>query len=217
MAGPTPWAHAGMQMLSALGGVDDRLTLHAIDPAMWRDRPDPWMARLCYGLALLVEPMRNPAALLGSRLMQLTEEAGPRELAALATAGEIADLIATRDLARETLVPALAGQPGESGPTFAGSKDLNADADLIVGGLLLDIKAGQGGSTRTMSLSRGDLDQLLGYALLDYPDEYALGSVGHYLARYGALITWPLADLCAELAGNPIALPDARAAKSDRR
>jgi len=41
----------------------------------------------------------------------------------------------------------------------------------------------------SMSLSRPDVDQLLGYALLDYPDEYALHSVGHYLARYGMLIT----------------------------
>ncbi len=217
MAGQTPWARAGMQMLYALGGVDDQLTLHAIDPAVWRDRPAPWMARLCYALALLVEPMRNPAALLGSRLTQLTEGTGPRDLAALATADEVADLIAMRDLACESLLPALAGQPGESGPTFAGSEDLNADADLIVNGLLLDIKASQGGSprkdgTRTMSLSRSDLDQLIGYALLDYPDEYDLHSVGHYLARYGTLITWPLADLCAELAGHPIALPDARAA-----
>lgn len=206
-----------MQMLYALGGVDDQLTLHAIDPTVWRDRPDPWMARLCYALALLVEPLRNPAALLGSRLIQLTEGAGPRDLAALATPDEVTDLIAMRDLARETLLPALAGQPGESGPTFAGSEDLHAYADLIVDGLLLDIKAGQGGSprkdgTRTMSLSRPDLDQLLGYALLDYPDEYALHSVGYYLARYGTLITWPLVDLCAELAGHPIALPDAHAA-----
>ncbi|SNQ48576.1 hypothetical protein FRACA_260029 [Frankia canadensis] len=115
-AGPAGWARAGMQMLYALGGVDDSLTLHAVDPEVWRDRPDRWMARLCYALALLVEPLRNPAALLGSRLMQLDEDAGPRELAALATADEVADLIAMRDLASETLLPALAGKPAESGP-----------------------------------------------------------------------------------------------------
>ncbi|WP_261569259.1 hypothetical protein [Frankia gtarii] len=216
-AGPTPWARAGLQMLSALGAVDDDFTQHAVDPAVWHDRPDPWMARVCYALALLVEPLRNPAALHHSRLSQLTPDAGPRELMALATADEVTDLIAMRHLAQEHLLPAVAGQPAESGPTFEGSTDLNADADLVVSGLLLDIKASQGGTprkngTRTMSLTRGDLDQLLGYALLDYTDAYALHSVGHYLARFGTLITWPLDDLCAELAGHPVSLAETRAA-----
>jgi hypothetical protein len=48
--------------------------------------------------------------------------------------------------------------PVATGPTFDGSRDLNADADLIAGGMLVDMKAGQGGSprkdgTRSASLS----------------------------------------------------------------
>lgn len=217
LAGPSPWARAGMQLLVALGAVDERLTLHPIDPAAWRARNDPWVARLCYAFALLVEPVRNPAVVPASRLSRLTGERGPREPLGLATDDEVADLIAMRDLAVDQLVPAVAGQPALSAPTFEGSADLGADADLIVDGLLLDIKAGQGGSprkdgSRTMSLTRSDLDQLLGYALLDYSDHYRLQSVGHYLARYGKLITWQLKDLCATLAGRPIDLPETRAA-----
>lgn len=64
---------------------------------MWQDRPDPWVGRVCYTLALCVEPLGNPAALLGSRLTQLGEEASPREPAAPATADEVADLIAMQE------------------------------------------------------------------------------------------------------------------------
>jgi hypothetical protein len=54
---------------------------------------------------------------------------------------------------------------------FDGSADLNADADLNAGGVLVDFKARQGGRsradhTRSAALTRNDLDQLLGYALL---------------------------------------------------
>jgi hypothetical protein len=58
--------------------------------------------------------------------------------------------------------------------TFDGSADLHADADLIVGGMLVDFKANQGGKpradgTRAASLARTDIDQLLGYTLMDTP------------------------------------------------
>lgn len=72
--------------------------------------------------------------------------------------------------------------------TFDGSHDLNADADLIAGGMLVDFKAGQGGKprkdgTRAAALARTDLDQLLGYMLMDYSDRYRLHTVAVYAAR----------------------------------
>lgn len=216
-AGPVPWARAGVQMLVGLGaaGPDSLFDLHPIDPTVWQNRTDQWVARACFSLALLLEPFRAPGIADRSRLAQLVGDCGPRELMGLATEDEVADLIAMRDLARDHLIPAVAGHPVESGPTFNGSEDLPADADLIVGRQLLDIKASQGGSprrdgTRAASLGRVELDQLLGYALLDYSDTYELDSVGHYLARYGTTITWPLVDLCAELAGHPVDLADLR-------
>ncbi|MEU7918959.1 hypothetical protein [Micromonospora zamorensis] len=42
--------------------------------------------------------------------------------------------------------------------------------------------------------------------LLDYSDAFALHSVTIYGVRYGHYATWPLDDLCAELAGRPIDL-----------
>lgn len=42
-----------------------------------------------------------------------------------------------------------------------------------------------------------------GYAWLDPADRYRVRDVGLYLARYGALITWPLPDLTAALLATP--------------
>ncbi|MFY1702639.1 hypothetical protein ACN28G_12985 [Micromonospora sp. WMMA1923] len=138
---------------------------------------------------------------------------------ALANADEVADLVAMRDLAVVRLLPALSAGRVVTGPTFEGSADLNADADLIVGGMLVDFKAGQGGrpradGTRAAALSRTELDQLLGYVLLDYRDEYQLDTVAVYAARVSHLQAWPLADLCARLAGRAV---DVRRSQGVRR
>jgi hypothetical protein len=42
--------------------------------------------------------------------------------------------------------------------------------------------------------------QLLGYALMDFTDRYAIDTVGMYLSRAGALIVWPLEDYLTLLA-----------------
>ena len=53
------------------------------------------------------------------------------------------------------------------GPAFAGSTDIGgADADFIVGGLLLDCKA----TTTPTRLGSTEIGQLAGYLLLDYDD-----------------------------------------------
>ncbi|MDN5749321.1 MAG: hypothetical protein L0H64_12520 [Pseudonocardia sp.] len=41
--------------------------------------------------------------------------------------------------------------------------------------------------------------QLLGYAWLDHDDAHHIRGVGLYLARHGALITWPLDEFAAAL------------------
>lgn len=45
---------------------------------------------------------------------------------------------------------------------------MNADADLIAAGLLLDLKTAAARS----SLGAKDICQLIGYVLLDFDDEY---------------------------------------------
>lgn len=85
----------------------------------------------------------------------------------------------------------LAGRPTVLNPTFEGSGDMSgADADLIVGDCLIEIK-----STIQLKLRDPVLLQLLGYVLLDYFDEYCIRSVGLYLARHGVLLRWSLTQL----------------------
>jgi hypothetical protein len=92
------------------------------------------------------------------------------------------------------------------GPVFAGSSDLGgADADFIVGGLLIDCKA----TTRPHTIHRSAVQQLAGYLLLDYDDTYGIDQVGLYLSRQGALITWRVPDFLNAL-GSRVPLPKLR-------
>ena len=127
----------------------------------------------------------------------------------------VTDLIAMRDLARQRLLSALPSGPVITGMTFDGSADLNADADLIAGGVLVDFKASQGGSpradgTRAASLARTDLDQLLGYAFMDSPTPTTCTPVAIYAVRFGYFAAWPLSSLCEQMAGQPIDIADIR-------
>jgi len=207
-----PCMRAGMELLLELGGGTGRgrETVGVMQPARFADRPDEWWARVCYALALLVELYRA-MSVDNSRLMQLTASSRAADLLALTNGAEVADLIAMRDLARQRLLPGLPAAPVTSGMTFDGSEDLNADADLIAGGMLVDFKAGQGGKpradgTRAASLARTDIDQLLGYTLMDYSDTFALHTVAIYAVRFGYLASWPITELGAQMAGHPVDL-----------
>ncbi|MEU5948621.1 hypothetical protein ABZ793_24110 [Micromonospora sp. NPDC047465] len=206
-----PCRRAGLELLHHLGAIDDEgRAVQQIHPARFADRSDEWWARVSYALALLVELYRSPR-IDGSRLLRLGAGSGAGDLLALANADEVADLIAMRDLAVERLLPALPSGPVVTGTTFDGSADLNADADLIVGGVLVDFKASQGGrpradGSRAAKLAREELDQLLGYVLLDYSDRFTLDTVAVYAARFGHYTAWPLSELCARMAGHPVDL-----------
>jgi hypothetical protein len=52
--------------------------------------------------------------------------------------------------------------------------------------------------------------QVLGYALLDFDDEYKLGELGVFSARYAYLATWDLGALLEELAGGQVSLQATR-------
>lgn len=81
------------------------------------------------------------------------------------------------------------------GPIFKGSRDIGgADADLILDGCLVEVK-----TTTTPKLRSKWVHQLLGYLLLDYPDEYAIRAVAVYMARQGELIRWELGELLGAL------------------
>ena len=86
-------------------------------------------------------------------------------------------------------------------PNFSGSHHVGgADADLIVDGCLMEIKA----TTQPSKEWKALLYQLLGYALLDYDDQYGIEQVGVYFARQGVTLSWRLRDLISELASRPL-------------
>lgn len=93
-----------------------------------------------------------------------------------------------------------------TGPVFAGSGDIGgADADFILGGLLLDCKA----TIYPRQLGAAEINQLAGYMLLDYDDEFGISRVGLYLSRQGAGISWPVPEFL-ELLGAHEPLPELR-------
>ncbi|HEX6074907.1 MAG TPA: hypothetical protein VFZ32_06555 [Micromonosporaceae bacterium] len=122
-----------------------------------------------------------------------------------------------KKLADERLLPELMRRRNEwvLGPTFDGSQLLKADVDLIVGGLLLDLKTSVGSDradgTRYASLKREELWQIVCYALMDFSHAHGITEVGLYAARYGNLTTWSLAELLAELHGSSVDVDDERA------
>jgi hypothetical protein len=212
--GRAPCVRAGVELLAGLGGIGQDRTIQSMQPARFVDQSDQWWARVCYALALLVELYRA-LSVEHSPLIRLSPSSRAEDLLALANDDEVTDLIAMRDLAREWLLPALPSGPVITGMTFDGSADLSADADLIAGGVLVDFKASQGGSpradgTRAASLARTDLDQLLGYAFMDYSDTYHLHTVAIYAVRFGYFAAWPLGSLCEQMAGRPIDVADMR-------
>jgi hypothetical protein len=112
-----------------------------------------------------------------------------------------------RDIFEKKLIPRLADRTGlwVLGPTFAGSAFISTDADLIAAGLLLDLK-----TSLKFTLPKQDLFQLVGYALLDFDDEYGVTEVGLFSARYAYLATWLLSTLLEDLAGHKIDLQSTR-------
>jgi hypothetical protein len=72
-----------------------------------------------------------------------------------------------------------------------------ADADLLVNGYIIDIKA----ALRPV-LEPAWLYQVLGYTLLDQSDSKNIQGVGFYLARQGIFVQWPVQSLVARLGGS---------------
>ena len=51
---------------------------------------------------------------------------------------------------------------------------------------------------------------MIGYALLDFDDEFQLSTAGIFSGRYGYLPTWELGSLLHDLAGQEVSLPATR-------
>lgn len=174
------------------------------------------LARGCWALSLLTELARgvpveasvladlNPATVTSENLIGLASPAALDQLAAL------------RQQAEKVLLPALAPKTGRwsLGPTFEGSRLMNADADLIAAGTLIEIKTALGRTkkdgTRYAILDGQTLFQLLGYVLLDFHDSFGIHELMLFSARYGHVGTWDLQELLDTLAGRPVDLAISR-------
>jgi hypothetical protein len=163
------------------------------------------LARACWVLALLTEVYRGgPVVAWRGPLGQFRgRRPSVTGLLALAPPTAVDQLGQFRAVFESALLPELANRPGmwAIGPTLAGSALIAADADLIAGGLLADLK-----TSKKLSLGVTDLFQLLGYTLLDYDDEFGINMVGIFSARYAYLATWDIGGLLGELAGQPVSL-----------
>jgi hypothetical protein len=173
------------------------------------------LARGCWALALLTEFYRaGPVAAANSPLSRLGGETP--DLLALASPAALDQLAKFRTACEQILLPALARREGNwaLGPAFTGSALLHADADLIAAGLLVEVKTSQGrkgpDGTRRAGLDKVDLLQLIGYALLDFDDNYHITELALFAARHAYLVTWPLDDLLHEMAGQDVDLSDTR-------
>ena len=205
---PRHLAAADLRSVSGTAGTEtrDRFTGpvagSVADPAV--------LLRACWAIALATEVFRGgPAVALRGPLRQFAGKRGLTgdHLLAMAPAAALAQLGRFRGVFETVLLPHLARYQGQwaIGPGFTGSALISADADLIAGGLLLDLK-----TSGRFSLPVTDLFQVIGYALLDFNDEFGITELGIFSARYGHLATWEAGSLLRDLAGRDISLHDTR-------
>lgn len=221
MAGAAACAQAGIRLLPALAEVAQALGLSLparpaehvrvfAGPAAGNGADAVVLARSCWALALITEAYRGgPMVAAAGPLGRFRGAAATSDdLLGLAPQAGLDQLARFRDVFSDTLIPQLAARAGTwaLGPTFTGSALISADADLIAAGLLIDLKT----SAKKPSLGVTDLLQVIGYALLDFDDEYRLDALGIFSARYAYLATWELPALLSELAGHDVDLRTAR-------
>lgn len=156
------------------------------------------LARYCFVLSLFEQVSRSGRSEQGF-LMEPAPKESVDELLAISESAWIDDLSAMSTLFYDKCHHLLS-LPFRPNPLFMGSNDVGgADADFIVDGCLIDIKA-----VKEQSLKALWLRQIIGYVLLDYNEAYNIHSVGIYMARQGELLQWPVADFLRLLMGNDV-------------
>lgn len=194
-------ARLGEDLLARFATVLTRTQPHSIDRSLVLDHgEEQLLCRLCYAGAWFDGFLRNTDVNAHPvlRLLAASEDASlddllgavPQEaiddMETLLRVADASELATLRNHTESTTVVAA--------PMFAGSADIGgADADLLVGELLLDIKT----TRRPADYVREDLRQLLGYLLLDYRDQHAITKLAVYYARHGCLVTWDVDELLA--------------------
>jgi len=117
-----------------------------------------------------------------------------------AAADEIARLTAA---ARRGLAPLFPAESIELNPDFT-ARGTPADGDLVIDGLLLDLK-----TVTRPEIQLEWLWQILGYVFLD-EGRRGIERVGLYLSRHAWLGTWDVDELLSALAGQDVAEAELR-------
>ncbi len=186
------------KMESFFEGLEATLkTLQPVGRTLNREA-EQLLARYCFVLALFEEVDRincyRYSPLTFPRLRKSVDDflAIPRE-------EWIDDLCRLMALFYEQYAHLLA-LPHELNPVFQGCSDIGpSDADLIVDGCLITIKADV--EQRVQSTW---LRHLAGCVLLDYDDLFHINSVGIYMVRRGKLLSWPLDEFLRLLTGEAV-------------
>lgn len=157
------------------------------------------LARYCFVLSLFEEAYRSGAGYRDWNSILLTPN--PRqsvdELLALPKDAWVEDLCAMSLLFCERCHHHFT-RSHLLNPTFSGSNDVGeADADLIVDGSLVELKA-----SISPKLDPNWLRQLVGYLLLDYDDRYHITYVSIYVVRQGMSFTWTVKQFLRKLTGD---------------
>jgi hypothetical protein len=165
------------------------------------------LTRLCFVASFFEDIYRTGQIRRYSMLAEADAGADLAGLTAAVPGYVVEDIDEQMRLAERPLAPyrALPKQARICGPTFTGSDDVPADADFILGGVLVDCKA----TREPRRLGREEIHQLAAYLLLDYHDHFGITHVGFYLSRQGGLITWPVDDFLRRL-GATATLPQLR-------
>ncbi|MDP8928186.1 MAG: hypothetical protein M3O70_06310 [Actinomycetota bacterium] len=180
----------------------DHAHTHGAGGGAATDRDEFELARISVALALYESWYRGgvrPGDPL-HRLGPVPDIADLTTLCPPAAAEEMTHLVG---VARRGLAPLFPASSIETNPVLD-AHGIPADGDLILDGLLLDLK--------TVTRPQLQLDwlwQMIGYVLLD-GGRRQLHSVGIYLSRHGWLHRWSLPDLLSRLAGKPVKVHEAR-------
>lgn len=163
------------------------------------------LGRLCFVLALYESWYRAPTSP-NDPILRLGEDASLHDLMKLCRDDVAEDLASLAKLFYASQKDLLGRRPIVLNPTFSASEMLGgADADLILGHRLIDIK-----TVKKAEADRPNLWQLAGYFLADLEDHYGIDEVGFYFSRHGSQIAWRVEDFFNQLAGHHVDLKQLR-------
>ena len=159
------------------------------------------LARYCYVLSLFEQVFRvGYEAVQRSPLLLSTPKQSVEALLAIPQEACVEDMRQLFTLFFDRCQHLLS-LPFTLNPSFPWSNgDDRSEADLIVDGCLIDIKA-----SVTPMMNVNYLYQLAGYLLLDHDDSLKMNAAGIYMARQGMLFTWSVPDFVQQLTGDSTA------------